>query len=86
MRYRRAELAARLLIDPTVFSLPREWALHAGIRACLSRAQPLRSQDGGEWRCCGRALDAAHLLDAAQRVSAKRTAAQSVVKGRGRAT
>lgn len=85
-RYRQAELSARLLLDPAVFSVPDAWAAHSGVRACLSKARPLWSDDGGQWRCCGGVLDAAELPDAAKRIAAVRSAARTVVRWRARAT
>lgn len=85
-RYRQAELAARLLLDARVFSVPHEWALHAGVRACLSQARPLWSQDGGVWRCCGGALDASRIPSRALRIAGQRCGSRSMVKWRGRAT
>lgn len=85
-RYRQEELAARLQLDAPVFLVPDEWCLHAGVRACLSHARPLWSQECSEWRCCGGTLDAARVPVSAQRIAAARTTARSVVKWRGRAT
>lgn len=85
-RYRQAELAARLRLEPSVFLVPDDWTLHAGVRACLSRARSLWSEDGGRWRCSGGALDASQLPDVARRIAASRTARGSVVKWRARAT
>lgn len=81
-RYRQAELAARLRLDPNWFSIPKEWALHPGVRACLTQARDLWSQDGGDWRCCGGALPAARIPPCAQRIAERHT---SGVKWRGRA-
>lgn len=85
-RYRQAELVARLRLGSPVFVIPDEWFFHAGVRACLSRARPLWSQDGGSWRCCGGALDAARVPEEAKRIAAERTTARSAMKWRGRAT
>lgn len=85
-RYRQAELSARLLLDPAVFSVPDAWASHAGVRACLSKARRLWSEDPGQWRCCGGVLDDARLPDAANRLATARRAARTLMRWRARAT
>lgn len=85
-RYRQAELAARLRLDPDVFSIPQEWALHAGVRACLAQARPLWSQDGGDWRCCGGSLAETRITPAAQLIAEKHAGAGTVIRWRARAT
>lgn len=67
-RYRQAELAGRLRLDATVFFVPGEWAVHAGVRACLLQARSLRSVNAGTWRCSGGTLDAGCLPAAVQSI------------------
>lgn len=47
----KMELVSRMRADPVAFSIPRTWLSLAGGHACLERAVPLVSQDGGAWRC-----------------------------------
>lgn len=85
-RYRQAELAARLRLDPNVFSLPQHWAQHAGVRACLAQARPLWSEGGGAWRCCGGKLPESRIMPAAQHIAKKHAAAGAVIGWFARAT
>lgn len=85
-RVRQCELASRLGAQPSFFGVPPDWMQHAGIRAALSKANPLSSQPSGPWSSWGGKLSSALVPVAGRRLVYERYGSSVEVKWWGRAT